>query len=88
MNFNRVAEASGVGVATLYKHEAVRRRIERLRDGARNLQSARDAKPNTSDAGKDAIIASLRRKIAKLERENAELREAARSHLADEWRRL
>lgn len=88
VNFNRVHELSGISIATLYKHERVRKRIEYLRDEARGLPSVRDRKTQTSDEGKDAIIASLKRKIKKLEEENRALKEANRQRLSDEWKGL
>lgn len=88
INFSKVSERSGISVATLYKHDAIRKRIEFLRDEEKALPSARDRKSATSDEGKDAIIASLKRKIARLEAENQELREANAARLAKEWEEL
>jgi len=83
INFNKVSELSGISVATLYKHEEIRQRIEYLRQQLKSLPSPREMKNNTSDDGKDAIIASLKRKIQKLEQENATLRKANEKALAD-----
>lgn len=88
VNFRKVSERSGVSVSTLYKHEQVAERIRYLRDSEKALPSSRDAKRNMSDSGKDAVIASLKRKVASLEAENRKLREAAKKGLADEWKDL
>lgn len=88
VNFRKVSERCGVSVSTLYKHEKVAERIRFLRDKERELPSSKDVKRNMSDGSKDAVIASLKRKIAALEAENQQLREANRKHLTDEWKDL
>lgn len=74
VNFRTVAEASGVSTAWLYQHPAIAARIQQLR-----AQSAPRSTPppkvRASDASKDAMIATLRQRIQKLEAENRELRQ-------------
>ena len=88
INFNTVSKMSGVTVATLYRHDAIRKRIMLLRDSIRELPKPADKKNNMSDVSKDAIIASLKRKIKRLEDENKELREVCDSKLSEDWKKL
>lgn len=88
VNFRQVAARSGVSISTLYKHETIANRIVGLRDSEKQLPSSRDMKTNMSDQSKDAVIASLKRKIKKLEKENRELREVNSQRLASEWKEL
>lgn len=85
VNFNKVAEVSGVSVATLYKNQNIRERIEFLRGQINKLPSSKDLKKSTSDDGKDAIIASLKRKIKKLEQEKEQLQKALDEYQAGKW---
>lgn len=88
VNFSSVHNFSGIAVATLYKHEEVRRRIEFLRDQELGLPSPKDRKASMNDESKDAVIASLKRKIARLEEENKRLREINVKNLVGEWEEL
>ena len=88
VNFQKVAEVSGVSAATLYKHPEVRRRIEFLRRQMTSLPTAADMKSNMSEEGKDAVIAALKRKVRRLEEENTRLRSALRGQLSGEWESL
>ncbi|MGB3310359.1 MAG: DUF6262 family protein [Nodosilinea sp.] len=83
INFNTVAEASGVSKAWLYKESDIRDRIEQLR-----AQSSGSKKPpvkqRASDASKDALLKTMRERIKRLEAENKDLRrqnEVAYSHV-------
>lgn len=67
INFNSVAEKANVSTRTLYNKPAIAEKISELRN--HNV-----IKKRTSDDNKDAIIASLKRKLAKIEKENAELK--------------
>lgn len=73
---------------TLYKHSDVCQRIETLRTMVQQLPSSRDLKQNMSDTSKDDIIASLKRKIHRLEEANSKLRTLNKARLAGEWDKL
>jgi len=74
INFNTVAQASGVSKAWLYKESGIKTRIEHLR--ANNSKTKEiPPKQKSSDASKDAIIKTLKERIKKLEAENRGLRE-------------
>lgn len=63
INFNSVAEATGVTKAFLYRKQQIRERIETLRQQQSGLSSSKQVKRNTSDKSKAVIIASLRERI-------------------------
>ena len=88
VNFQKVAEVSGVSAATLYKHPEVRKRIEFLRQQMASLPTAADMKSNMSEESKDAVIAALKRKVRKLEGENTRLKGVLRGQLSKEWESL
>ena len=88
VNFQKVAEVSGVSAATLYKHPEVRKRIEFLRQQTASLPTAADMKSNMSEESKDAVIAALKRKVRKLEGENTRLKGALRGQLSKDWESL
>ena len=88
VNFKQVSEQSGISIATLYKHESIKQRISALRGCSVASTPARAAKTTMNDSGKDAIIASLKRRIDKLEQENIQLRNQINSHIAKEWESL
>jgi hypothetical protein len=73
INFKTVSEAAGLSTAWLYQHPEVKERIEYLRE-----QSSPRPKPppktRASDASEDAIIATLRERVKRLEEDNRELR--------------
>jgi hypothetical protein len=71
INFNAIHAVSGVSTAWLYRH--MKERIARLREQS-NPQPTPAPKTRASDASKDAIIATLRERVKKLEAENRELR--------------
>ncbi len=74
INFNTVAQASGVSKAWLYKESEIKTRIEHLR--ANNSKTKEiPLKQKSSDASKDAIIKTLKERIKKLEAENRGLRD-------------
>ena len=74
VNFNTVAQASGVSKAWLYKDPGVKARIESLRENNSKIEKL-PPKQRTSDASKDAIIKTLKERTRKLEAENKEWRE-------------
>lgn len=75
INFNSVSAESGVSKAFLYRNTEIRDRIETLRKQQEGLPSMKQVKRNMSDASKDVIIASLRKRIKYLEKENKEIKE-------------
>jgi len=87
IHFNSVAKEAGVTKVTLYNHPDIRERIEFLRD----QQEKHIVMQELSDkANQDAMIASLRRRIKKLEEriedledENKKLRKTESTELAD-----
>jgi predicted ribosome quality control (RQC) complex YloA/Tae2 family protein len=88
INFNSVAKEAGVTKATLYNHSDIRERIEFLRDQQKKAYS--NARVKRDEANQDAMIASLRRRIKKLEGrieeledENKKLRKTESTGLAD-----
>lgn len=73
INFNRVAEASGVSKAWLYKEPEVKARIEGLR--AQSKQGKKlPCKISATEASTKALNATLQARVKKLEAENRELR--------------
>lgn len=74
INFNTVAQISGVSKAWLYKEPEIKARIEHLRQN--NLKTQKiPPKEKLQDASKDTIIKTLKERIKKVETENRELRE-------------
>lgn len=71
INFNSVAEEAGVSKATLYNHPDLKERINFLR----NQQEEKfiDSRIKRDENNQNAIIASLKRRIEKLEKKNKEL---------------
>ena len=82
INFNSVANESGVTKKTLYDNKYIRERIENLR------RQQSQVKREMNDNNKDAIIASLKRKIKRLEEEKKELKEQLKVNYADIYKRL
>lgn len=75
INFQSVAQTAGISTAWLYEHEAVKERIIHLR--AQQTPRAQVKIPKSvqaSNASKDAMIAALRQRIQKLEKENSDLK--------------
>ncbi|MED3033999.1 transposase [Bacillus thuringiensis] len=88
INFNSVSKEAGVSKATLYKTEELRDRIEMLRQQQLQVPTPKQVKREMSDNNKDAIIASLKRRMKKLEDENKKLREQLKVSYADIYKRL
>ena len=93
INFNSVAKEAGVTKATLYNHTDIRERIEFLRNQQEKAYS--NSRVKRDEANQNAMIASLRRRIEKLEAkikelecENKELRKKESVELADYIRNL
>ena len=79
INFNSVAKESGVSKATLYNHDTIRERIERLRTQQEQSPTQKQIKRVRTDETKDAIIESLKIRIKRLEAENKKLKEQVKS---------
>src|SRR6266516_5179635 len=76
INFQTVAQTAGISTAWLYEHEAIKERIMHLR--AQQTPKAQVKIPpreQASSASKDAMIAALRQRIQKLEKENHDLKQ-------------
>ena len=75
VNFKTVAETAHVSTAWLYGQEEIKQRILQLRQ--RQVPRPPVAIPSrerASDASKDAMIATLRTRVKRLEMENRELK--------------
>lgn len=88
INFNSVAGESGVTKKTLYDNKDIRERIETLRYQQSQVPTNGQVKREMDDNNKDAIIASLKRKVKRLEEENKELREQVKVNYADIYKQL
>lgn len=88
INFNSVASESGVTKKTLYDNKNIRERIETLRHQQSQVPTPSQVKREMDDNNKDAIIASLKRKIKRLEEENKELKEQLKVNYADIYKQL
>ncbi|MBR0596465.1 DUF6262 family protein [Sinanaerobacter chloroacetimidivorans] len=71
INFNSVAEESGVSKATLYNHSEIKERINFLRN--QQEKAYVDSRTKRDENNQNAIIESLKRRIEKLEKRNKEL---------------
>ena len=88
INFNSVANESGNTKSTLYNNIDIRQRIETLREQQSQVHTPSQVKREMDDNNKDAIIASLKRKIKRLEEENKELREQVKVNYAEIYKQL
>ena len=86
--FNSVANESGITKKTLYDNKDIRERIEILRYQQSQVPTPSQVKREMNDNNKDAIIASLKRKIKRLEEENKELKEQLKVNYADIYKQL
>jgi hypothetical protein len=73
INFRTVARAASVSTAWLYQQAPLKARIEQLRSGSA-LPALRAGQSRASDDSKAMIIATLRQRVERLEKENRELR--------------
>ena len=71
INFNSVAEEAGVSKATLYNHPELKERIDFLRN--QQQKAFVDSRIKRDENNQNAVIASLKRRIEKLEKKNKEL---------------
>ncbi|MGP7815759.1 DUF6262 family protein [Niallia sp. 01092] len=88
INFNSVANESGVSKATLYNNVAIRERIEALRQQQSLEPTPKQVKREINESNKDALIESLRRKIKNLEGENKQLRDQLKVAYAEVYKRF
>jgi hypothetical protein len=88
INFNSVASEAGVSKATLYNHKELRERIEGLRKQQTHSPTPKQIKREINDNNKDAIIASLQRKIKKLDCENKQLRNQLKVAYGDIYKKI
>ena len=88
INFNSVANESGVTKKTLYDNNDIRERIETLRYQQSQVPTPSQIKREMDDNNKDAIIASLKRKIKRLEKENKELKDQLKVSYAEIYKQL
>lgn len=88
INFNSVAQESGLSKATLYNHSDIRSRIEHLRQQQDAAPTPGQIKHQLQDESKDAIIASLKRKVRTLAEENARLKEQIKVNYGELYNKL
>ena len=88
INFNSVANESGITKKTLYNNKDIKERIETLRHQQSQVPTPSQIKREMNDSNKDAVIASLKRKIKRLEKENKELKEQLKVNYAEIYKQL
>ncbi|MCC2543017.1 DUF6262 family protein [Bacillus thuringiensis] len=88
INFNSVSKEAGVSKATLYKTEELRNRIETLRQQQSQVPTPKQVKREMDNNNKDVVIASLKRRMKKLEDENKKLREQLKVSYANIYKQL
>ncbi|MCM2534798.1 DUF6262 family protein [Neobacillus pocheonensis] len=88
INFNSVASEAGVAKATLYNNKDLRDQIETLRQQQAQAPSPKQIKRQMDDNNKDALIASLQRRIKKLEGKNKQLREQLKVAYAEVYKKI
>ncbi|PAF34035.1 transposase [Terribacillus saccharophilus] len=71
INYNSVAAESGVSKATLYNHKELKERINFLRN--QETRAFVDSRSKRDENNQNAVIASLKRRIEKLEKKNKSL---------------
>jgi predicted RNase H-like nuclease (RuvC/YqgF family) len=75
VNFHTVAQTAGISTAWLYGNAAIKERIMHLRqEQLPKVQIKIPPGEQVSSASKDAMIATLRQRIQKLEQENRDLK--------------
>lgn len=88
INFNSISQESGLTKATLYNNKYIRERIETLRHQQAQVPTPSQVKREMDENNKDAIIASLKRKIKKLEEKNKQLKEQVKISYADIYKNI
>ncbi len=75
ITFKAVAQTAGISTAWLYEHEAIKERIIHLRtQQAPKAPGKIPPREQASSASKATMIAALRQRIQKLEKENHDLK--------------
>ncbi|WP_035322547.1 DUF6262 family protein [Peribacillus kribbensis] len=80
INFNAVADASGVSKSYLYKNEDVRERIVQLREQQEGLPSPKQMKTEMTNKSKDILMAAKNKKIKQLEEELLSIKEELKNY--------
>lgn len=88
INFNSISQEAGITKTTLYNNDDIRERIELLRHQQSQVPTPAQFKRKMDENNKDAIIASLKRKIKKLEEENKQLKEQVKISYGDIYRNI
>lgn len=88
INFNSVAEKSGVSKSFLYKYSDIRSRIETLRKQEDGLETPKQIKREMTGQSKDVIIASLRKRNKALEEENKKMKEQLKMNWAEVYKQI
>lgn len=88
INFNSVASEAGITKATLYRNQELRERIEGLRSQQSQAPTPKQLKRELDENNKDAIIASLQRRIKKLEAELKQAREQQKISYGDLYKKI
>ncbi|HDR7001345.1 TPA: transposase [Bacillus cereus] len=76
INFNSVAKEAGVSKATLYNHPELKERIDFLRN--QQEKAFQNSRIKRDENNQNAVIASLKRRIEKLEAKNKDLEKEIR----------
>jgi NADH dehydrogenase/NADH:ubiquinone oxidoreductase subunit G len=88
INFNSVAEKSGVSKSFLYNYSDIRNRIETLRKQEEGIETPKQVKREMTEQSKDIIIASLRKRNKSLEEENKKLKEKLKVEWAEIYKQI
>jgi hypothetical protein len=88
INFNSVAQTSGVSKSFLYKYSEVRSRIETLRKQEEGLDNPKLVKRKMTEKSKDVIIASLQKRNKDLEEENKRLKQQLKIDWAEIYKQI
>ncbi|EEM11442.1 Transposition regulatory protein TnpC [Bacillus pseudomycoides] len=83
-----MASEAGIAKATLYNNQELRGRVESLRQQQAQVPTLKQIKREMNENNKDAIIASLKRKIKKLDEENKELREQMKQIYSEIYKKI
>lgn len=75
INFRAVAAEARVSTAWLYNQGELRVRIMRSRKSQAHVSAVESGKAHSEDLSQESIIATLRLRVKRLERENRELKE-------------
>lgn len=85
INFNSVANESGLSKKTLYNNLDIKSRIEDLRYQQSQVPTPGQVKREMNENNKDALIASLKRQVNKFREENKKLKEQIDSQVNEAY---